>query len=190
MMNDAPWMIAGLGNPGAKYARSRHNAGFMALDRTAGIWRIPIDRHKFDSDFGRGSIDGIAAILLKPMAYMNRSGLPIRRMSGFFQIPLDHLLVIHDDIDLDFGKIKIKAKGGHGGHNGLRSIMDAVGGGEFGRLRLGIGRPEGGMGISDYVLGDFTASERRSFDPVLDKAAEAAGIILKHGINVGMNRFN
>jgi len=190
MMHIFPWLIAGLGNPGRKYARTKHNAGFMVIDRLAEVNQVTIDRQKFDADFGRGKIDGADVILVKPMAYMNRSGQPISRMAGFFQIPLDHLLVIHDDIDIGYGKIKIKAKGGHGGHNGLRSIIDAVGGGDFPRVRIGIGRPEAPIDISDYVLGNFTADEWREFEPELDKAAEAVGTILRHGVKEGMNRFN
>lgn len=190
MTPNTPWMIAGLGNPGRKYARSRHNVGFMAIDRLAEKWRIRIDRNKFDADFGRGKIDGTDAILIKPMAYMNRSGRPLSRAIHFFGINLDHLLVIHDDIDIGYEKIKIKAKGGHGGHNGLRSILDAVGCGDFPRLKIGIGRPEGPMAVSDYVLGNFAASERQLFDPVLENAAEAVATVLTRGINEGMNRFN
>lgn len=185
-----PWLIAGLGNPGRKYARSRHNVGFMVIDRLAEDCRVPVNRNKFDADFGRGKIEGVDAVLLKPLAYMNRSGRPISRMADFFRTPLDRLLVIHDDIDLAYGQIKIKAKGGHGGHNGLRSIIDAVGCGDFPRLKIGIGRPETPMEITGYVLGNFSASERRTFAPVLENAAEAVRTILKHGIPSGMNRFN
>lgn len=190
MMHIAPWLIAGLGNPGRKYAWTRHNAGFMVIDHIADANHVTISRNKFDADFGRGNIDGFDAVLLKPMAYMNRSGLPISRMAAFFQIPLDHLLVIHDDIDIGYGKIKIKAKGGHGGHNGLRSIIDAVGSGDFPRLRIGIGRPETAVDISGYVLGNFATDEWREFGPILDKTAEAVGTILRHGVIEGMNRFN
>jgi len=185
-----PCLIAGLGNPGRGYAQSRHNVGFMVIERLAEIFQVPVHRNKFDADFGQGKIEGIDIILLKPLAYMNRSGRPIKRMLDFFKTPLDRLLVIHDDIDLNYGQIKIKAKGGHGGHNGLRSIIDAVGCGDFPRLKIGIGRPEAPMEITDYVLGKFTAIERRAFAPVLDNAAEAVRTILKHGIPIGMNRFN
>ncbi len=185
-----PWLVAGLGNPGRKYARSRHNVGFMVIDRLADEWRVPVNRNKFDADFGRGKIEGVDTVLLKPLAYMNRSGRPISRMTDFFRTPLDRLLVIHDDIDLAYGQIKIKAKGGHGGHNGLRSIIDAVGCGDFPRLKIGIGRPEAPIGITDYVLGNFSASDRRGFAPGLGNGAEAVRTILKHGILSGMNRFN
>jgi len=162
----------------------------MVIERIAEANHAPLSRNKFDADFGRGCIEGIDAILLRPMAYMNRSGWPISRMADFFQIPLDHLLVIHDDIDIGYGKIKIKAKGGHGGHNGLRSIIDAVGSGDFPRIRIGIGRPEGPIDVSSYVLGSFTADEWREFEPIPDKAADAVKTILRHGVNEGMNRFN
>jgi len=191
MMPIRPWLIAGLGNPGRKYAGSRHNIGFMVLDHLAKANHVAVSREKkFDAEYGRGKIGRINAILLKPMAYMNRSGRPVSRAASFFQIALDQLLVIHDDIDIGYGKIKIKAKGGHGGHNGLRSIIDAVGSGEFPRVRIGIGRPEGPMDVSDYVLGNFTADEWRALEPILDKAAEAVSTILTHGVNEGMNRFN
>ncbi len=189
-MSKALWLIAGLGNPGRKYSRSRHNAGFMALDRIAQNWRIRMGRRKFDAEFGTGKIDGADAVLVKPMTYMNRSGLPISRAAAFFQIPLDHVLVIHDDIDIGYGHIKIKKKGGHGGHNGLRSIIDAVGSGDFPRIKVGIGRPEGPIAVSDYVLGNFSASEFADFEPVLGQTAEAAAVILQHGMDQGMNRFN
>jgi PTH1 family peptidyl-tRNA hydrolase len=191
MMPIRPWLIAGLGNPGRKYAGSRHNVGFMVLDHLAKANHVAVSREKkFDAEYGRGKIGRINAILLKPMAYMNGSGRPVSRAASFFQIALDQLLVIHDDIDIGYGKIKIKAKGGHGGHNGLRSIIDAVGSGEFPRVRIGIGRPEGPMDVSDYVLGNFTADEWRALEPILDKAAEAVSTILTHGVNEGMNRFN
>lgn len=186
-----PWLIAGLGNPGRKYAWSRHNAGFMVIDHLARARQVTLSRQKkFDGDCGRGKIGRTDIILLKPMAYMNRSGQPISRAANFFQIDLDHILVIHDDIDIGYGKIKIKAKGGHGGHNGLRSIIDAVGSGDFPRVKIGIGRPEGPMDISDYVLGNFTAEQWGEFEPILDKAADAVSTILAHGVNEGMNRFN
>ncbi|MDZ7830860.1 MAG: aminoacyl-tRNA hydrolase [Desulfobacterales bacterium] len=186
-----PWLIAGLGNPGRKYGWSRHNAGFMVIDHLAGANHVALSRQKkFDAEYGRGKIGPMEVILLKPMAYMNRSGLPISRTANFFQIDLGHLLVIHDDIDMGYGNIKIKAKGGHGGHNGLRSIIDAVGSGDFPRMKIGIGRPEGPVDVSDYVLGNFTAQERRGLEPILDKAAEAVRTILMYDVNEGMNRFN
>ncbi len=183
-------MIAGLGNPGRKYAGTRHNAGFMAVERLAEIHGAEIKQSKFDSLFGRAIICGADAFLLKPMAFMNRSGRPVSRAAGFFRIPLDHLLVIHDDIDIGYGKIKIKAKGGHGGHNGLRSVIDALGSGDFPRVRIGIGRPGEAAGVTEFVLGNFTSAELREFDPVLEKAAEAVCTILMHGIDQGMNHFN
>ena len=190
-MQIRPWLIAGLGNPGRKYAWSRHNAGFMVIDHLAEANHVAVNRQKkFDAEHGRGKIGPTAAILLKPMAYMNRSGRAVSRAADFFQIALDHLLVIHDDIDMGYGKIKIKAKGGHGGHNGVRSIIDVIGSGDFPRVRIGIGRPEGPMDISNYVLGNFTADEWREFEPILNKAAEAVSTILTHGIKEGMNRFN
>lgn len=190
MSNDKLWLIAGLGNPGASYASTRHNIGFMAVDRIAEINRILFSQNKFGADFGTGHIRGTRLLLAKPMTFMNRSGPPIAQLTAYYKLSLDHVLVIHDDIDILFGNLKIKAKGGHGGHNGLRSIIAAAGGDEFPRIRVGIGRPDARMEVTDHVLGKFNRDEASQLDAVLGRAAEAAQTIIEKGLPLSMNRFN
>lgn len=184
------WMIAGLGNPGTKYAETRHNVGFMVAERVAARCGICLNQSKFKARFGRGSWGDVAVLIAEPMDYMNRSGPPLRSLAGYFDLPLEHMLVIHDDIDIEKGQIKIKEKGGHGGHNGIRSIMEAFGSGDFPRLRIGTGRPGPPMDVTDYVLGRFTAEEKRFFAPVLENAEHAVITIIENGLAAAMNRYN
>ncbi|MBW2266523.1 MAG: aminoacyl-tRNA hydrolase, partial [Deltaproteobacteria bacterium] len=128
-------LVVGLGNPGNTYKRTRHNVGFMVLDQIAEAFSIALVKRKLDNIFGRGSIDGVSVVLAKPMAFMNRSGPQVQKIAGYYRILSEDMLVVHDDIDLAFGRIKIKEKGGDGGHKGVRSIIDAFGGGDFVRLR-------------------------------------------------------
>ncbi|MFZ2634433.1 MAG: aminoacyl-tRNA hydrolase [Desulfosalsimonadaceae bacterium] len=190
MPNDS-WMIVGLGNPGREYEKTRHNIGFMVVDRLAAGCGITLTQKKFDNLFGLGKIEDIPVILSKPMAYMNRSGPPVRQLAKYYQLELDHILVIHDDIDILFGNLKIKSKGGHGGHNGIKSIIDATGGSEFPRIRIGIGRPDAHQrDVTNHVLGIFTPDEMQSLEPVLSNAVDAAQLILKKNITISMNQFN
>jgi len=191
MTTDMQWIIAGLGNPDRKYSKTRHNIGFMVVDRLSEKYNISLTQKKFDNLFGMGDIDNTKVILSKPMAYMNRSGSPLLRLIQYFKIKLDHVLVIHDDIDILLGNIKIKSKGGHGGHNGIKSIIDTVGGGSFPRIRVGIGRPpHTDIDVSAHVLGRITADEMKFLDPVLSHAENAAQSILKTGLTLTMNKFN
>lgn len=183
-------MVVGLGNPGDDYHRTRHNAGFRVVDALARRFGIDVNRKKFDGWFGRGTVAGVPAVLLKPMAYMNRSGPPVRRIADYFKVSLEDILVVHDDIDLPFGRLKIKQKGGDGGHKGVRSIMDALGGGAFVRLRVGIGRPDAERDVTGHVLGDFDSEESRLLDPIVAAAGEAVVTVLSSGTKEGMNRFN
>jgi len=183
-------MIVGLGNPGRKYAKTRHNIGFMIIDRLAEQFDIPLTRDKFNTIFGTGKIEGIKTILAKPMAFMNRSGMPIIALAKYHKLKLDQVLVIHDDIDIILGNLKIKAKGGHGGHNGLKSIIDAAGGGEFPRIRVGIGRPDAQIDVTNHVLGKITTDEMNHLEPVLNDAVAAVQTVVKQGITIGMNKFN
>jgi PTH1 family peptidyl-tRNA hydrolase len=184
-------LVVGLGNPGAKYAATRHNIGFRVLERLAADFAIELGREKFSAGFGRGRIEGQEVVLAKPMAYMNRSGLPVRSLAEFFRISSRDMVVVHDDIDLAYGRIKIKEKGGHGGHNGVRSLIDAFGGGEFTRLRVGIGRSETvGQAVADYVLDHFTRDETAALPEVIERARDAVVTILCKGTKIGMNQFN
>lgn len=183
-------LVAGLGNPGSAYERTRHNAGFLAVDALAGHYDFDIGRNKFDAIFGRGLVEGVPVVLVKPMAFMNRSGPPIQQISHYFKIPSQDILVVHDDIDLSFGRLKIKQKGGHGGHKGVRSMMDALGSGDFTRLRIGIGRPEVRKGVTGHVLGQFDIEEEPALERIVQTAREAVVTILCKGTKEGMNRFN
>jgi PTH1 family peptidyl-tRNA hydrolase len=183
-------LVVGLGNPGAKYAATRHNIGFRVVDRLAAEFGIDIGREKFNAQFGRGRMTGLDVVLAKPLAYMNLSGPPVRAVADYFRIPLQTVVVVHDDIDLDYGRIKIKAKGGHGGHNGIRSVINAFGGGDFTRLRVGIGRSGAGVQVADYVLDLFTREEAAQLPHLIDRARDAVVTILSKGTKVGMNQFN
>jgi PTH1 family peptidyl-tRNA hydrolase len=189
MSQDRLWLIVGLGNPGRRYQETRHNMGFFVIEGLAQDHGIDLGREKFQVQFGRGFIDGVESILGKPQAFMNRSGPPIRQLADYFRITKGNLLVIHDDIDLIFGKLKIKEKGGHGGHNGLKSLMESFGGGDFPRLRVGIGRSEQAS-VTDHVLGKYTSEEKRQLQPVVDMAKDAVVTIVTEGLTSGMNRFN
>ncbi len=183
-------LIVGLGNPGAQYENTRHNAGFMVVDKLAGEFGISVNKNKFDVRFGRGDIEDQAVMLAKPMAFMNRSGSPVQKLSAYFKIQSKDLIVIHDDIDLAFGRLKIKEKGGHGGHKGLKSIIHAVGEDAFVRLRIGVGRSETGSSVSDHVLGPFYDDESKLLGTIIDRARDAVVTILKEGTKAGMNQFN
>jgi len=183
-------LVAGLGNPGSAYAHTRHNAGFMVADILASEFGIGFDKQKFDITFGRGRIDRIPVVLAKPQAFMNRSGPPLRKLVDFFKIPSEAVLVIHDDIDLAFGRLKIKEKGGHGGHNGIRSLIDAFGTDNFVRLRIGVGRSGNNMSVSDHVLSKFTAQENESLAQIIAMARDAVVTVVCEGTKAGMNQFN
>ncbi|MES0445196.1 MAG: aminoacyl-tRNA hydrolase [Desulfobacterales bacterium] len=183
-------LVVGLGNPGDTYLKTRHNAGFMVVDEVAEAFSIPLVKRKFDTIFGRGFVDGVEIILIKPMAFMNLSGPPVRKITNYFRILCEDMLVIHDDIDLVLGRLKINEKGGDGGHKGVRSLMDAFGGGDFMRLRIGVGRPEARISAADYVLNGFSAKEKEALDQIITKARDAVVTILCKGTKEGMNRFN
>ncbi len=183
-------LVVGLGNPGTDYANTRHNAGFLVVDEMAAAWAISIHQKKFNVELGRGRVNGIETILVKPQAYMNKSGLPVRQVGDYFKIPYQDMLVIHDDIDLEFGRLKIKEKGGHGGHNGVRSLIDALGEDAFVRLRVGVGRSGNEGNVVNHVLGTFNQQERASLEKVIKRARDAVETILCEGAKEGMNRFN
>ena len=183
-------LVVGLGNPGARYENTRHNAGFMTADRIARDFNISFDKRKFDCAFGRGFIEDVEVLLAKPMAFMNRSGPPIQKLAHFFRIQCKEMVVIHDDIDLVFGRLKIKEKGGHGGHNGIRSLMDAFGGGDFVRLRIGVGRSELGDNVTDHVLGRFSEQNAELLTRIISGARDAVVTVLCKGSKAGMNLFN
>ena len=165
-------LIAGLGNPGQKYFSTRHNAGFMALDIYLSRMGQGAMGKRYGSWFLRGAPGGVETSFLKPGLYMNLSGGPVRQAMDDLGVELSDVLVLHDDIDIKFGEARYKTGGGHGGHNGLRSIIDTVGGADFHRIRLGVGRPPEGVSASDYVLSAFSADEEEGFLDGLKSAFE------------------
>ncbi len=189
-MADGSRLIVGLGNPGKRYKNSRHNAGFMAIDAVADTFSIAFDKKKFDARFGRGYIEGVEVIIAKPQAFMNRSGPPVQKLAAYFKIEIQDILVIHDDIDLNLGRIKIKEKGGGGGHNGIKSLINALNGVNFSRIRIGIGRSDEYAEVIDHVLGNFTHRESEVMKEAITRAKDAVVTILCYGIKEGMNRFN
>ena len=190
MPEDSIKLIVGLGNPGAAYRFTRHNVGFMVTDQLAQRHRISFDNRKFKSVFGLGSMGDCRVILAKPMTFMNLSGPSVRDLARFFKLDKKHLLVIHDDIDLVFGKIKIKQKGGDGGHKGVMSLIEAFGSGAFVRIRVGIGRPDTREEVEGYVLNRFDAQQAVQLDRVIIMAREAVETILLNGFREAMNRFH
>jgi PTH1 family peptidyl-tRNA hydrolase len=162
----------------------------MLVDKLAGEFGIAVTKTKFDVRYGRGAIEDREVMLAKPMAFMNRSGWPVQKLAAYFKINSRDLVVVHDDIDLAFGRLKIKEKGGHGGHKGLKSIINAVGEDEFVRLRIGVGRSEAEGNVSDHVLGPFFGDESKQLDAIFNRARDAVVTILTEGSKVGMNRFN
>jgi PTH1 family peptidyl-tRNA hydrolase len=185
-------LVVGLGNPGDTYRQTRHNAGFMVLDEVADFCAVVLKKSRSFPNlfYGRGAIEGTNTILVKPLAFMNRSGPPVQKISNYYKILCEDVLVIHDDIDLAFGRLKIKRKGGDGGHKGVRSLRQALGGDEFVRLRIGVGRTEDEISVTDHVLGRFNPQEKKVLEQIITKAREAVVTILCKGTKEGMNRFN
>jgi PTH1 family peptidyl-tRNA hydrolase len=183
-------LVAGLGNPGRAYRKSRHNAGFMVIDALAEKLLISVTKQAHDVRYGFGRIETTPLILAKPQDFMNRSGPPLRWLTDYFRIQREATIIVHDDIDLAYQRLKIKEKGGDGGHNGIRSIIEAFGGGEFIRVRMGVGRSEEGADVVDHVLGDFNRSERKVLDDFIQMTCQAVETIVRKGVKVGMNRFN
>lgn len=185
----APWLIVGLGNPGPGYAGNRHNVGFQVLDVLAARLGVRFRSHKGRADVASTRLGAQRVVLAKPRSYMNESGGPVSSVRAFHGVPVDHLVVVHDELDLAFGVLRLKQGGGDGGHNGLRSISRALGG-DYLRVRVGIGRPPGSMDPAAYVLRDFTATERKELTLVVERAADACEGIVVDGLERAQNTFN
>ena len=183
-------LIVGLGNPGAKYAETRHNIGFMVVTALAEQAGIAMKRKGFQACYGVGRIDGAEVTLLLPQTYMNRSGDSVAPACQSLGVAPGDLIVVHDEIDLPFGSLRVKVAGGHGGHNGLRSIGAALGDSGYNRLRMGIGRPPEGGDVSGYVLSRFNSEERSQLKGCVDTAVEALTAILREGAQAAMNSYN
>ncbi|MDD4088093.1 MAG: aminoacyl-tRNA hydrolase [Tissierellia bacterium] len=182
------YIIAGLGNPGKEYTSSRHNSGYMAVEYLAEKLDIKLNKLKFNSVYGDTSINGEKVMLVKPVTYMNRSGIAITEIVKFYKIPTENLIVIYDDIDIPLGTLRIRPCGSAGTHNGMKSIVEGIGS-EFPRIRIGIGKNEE-MDLADYVLQKFSLSEKDIVAPIIEKAAESAVEIIKNGIDSAMQKFN
>jgi PTH1 family peptidyl-tRNA hydrolase len=193
----APWLVVGLGNPGASYARNRHNVGFMVVDelaaRAGGSFTSHRSRTKVaDVRIGvlPGGAPGPRVVLAKPVTFMNLSGGPVSSLSQYLQVPGERLVVVHDEIDLPFATIRLKTGGGEGGHNGLRSISSSLGTKDYVRVRVGVGRPPGRMDAADHVLRDFTAAEGKDLPWLVDAAADAVEALVLEGLLAAQRRFH
>ena len=184
------YLIVGLGNPGREYEHTRHNAGFDAIDVLAGKLGADVKEKKHKGLCGKGMIAGEKVILLKPQTFMNLSGESVRAAADFYKIDAEHMIVLYDDIDLDVGKLRVRAKGSAGGHNGIKNIIAHMGTQEFPRVRIGVGAKPDRMDLADYVLGRFSQVERPVMEGAFEEAAEAAIAVVEDGIDAAMNRFN
>ncbi|HUL20981.1 MAG TPA: aminoacyl-tRNA hydrolase [Thermodesulfobacteriota bacterium] len=182
-------IIVGLGNPGTQYRMSRHNIGFQVVDRLAQINHISVRTRRFSSVYGTGWINSHQIVLSKPMTFMNRSGEAVKKTTDFFRLGMEDLVVVHDDLDLPFGRLRFKRRGGDGGHQGVRSIIERMGGNNFLRLKVGIGRPPRGLDSADYVLETFDRNEESLLDQILPQAVESLKVMLLEGLEKAMNQF-
>jgi PTH1 family peptidyl-tRNA hydrolase len=194
--DDVPWLVVGLGNPGARYAGNRHNLGYHVVERLAADvgGRFSAHRSRAEVLTGRlgmvGGRPGPRVVLAKPQTYMNESGGPVSGLVRFFRVPLDRLLVVHDELDLPFGTVRLKRGGGEGGHNGLRSVSQSLGNRDYCRLRLGIGRPPGRMDPADYVLRDVPAADRAEQAVMVEDAADAVTEVARLGLQRAADTVN
>lgn len=185
------WLIVGLGNPGPEYAKTRHNCGFRALDILAQKLGCKVDKGKFEGLYGQTTYEGHKLYLLKPLTYMNLSGRSVLQLSAYFNIPPQRIVVIFDDISLDIGRLRIRSNGSAGGHNGIKSIISQLGSQDFPRVKVGVGaKPNPDFDLADWVLSAFSASEEKSLQAALERAADAALCIVSQGTMEAANRFN
>ena len=189
-MADDRWLIAGLGNPGPGYAGNRHNVGFMCADELADRIGAAFRRDKSRAVVATGHLAGVPVVLAKPQRFMNLSGGPVAALRTFFKLPPERILVVHDELDLPYGTIRLKLGGGDNGHNGLRSVTASLGSREYHRLRIGIGRPPGRMDPADFVLRNFSPQEREDLPELLARSADAAEILVTQGLAVAQNKFH
>jgi peptidyl-tRNA hydrolase, PTH1 family len=189
-MADQRWLIAGLGNPGDEYAGNRHNCGFMVADVLAARMGARFKRDRSRARVADGRLAGFPVTLAKPQSFMNLSGGPVASLRTFYKIPPERIVVVHDELDIPFGAIRLKQGGGDNGHNGLRSVTAALGTRDYLRVRVGIGRPPGRMDPADFVLHDFSAAERKVLPDVLERAADAVEALLRQGLAATQNEFH
>jgi len=183
------YLIIGLGNPGRQYAHNRHNIGFQSIAYLARLYGIALNKRRFKALYGEGAIIGKRVVLVEPQTFMNESGEAVGPLAHWYKVPLDHLIVIHDDIDLALGQVRVRPGGSSGGHNGIKSIIAAVGSQEFPRVRIGIGRPAAGE-PADYVLNDYTADQEPVVAAAYVRVDEVIRVYLEQGIQAAMNLYN
>lgn len=185
------WLIVGLGNPGLQYAQTRHNAGFMAVDRIAEKFDGSFNKHKYDAEFGECTISGKRVLIAKPQTYMNLSGKAVVALASFYKIPYSNVIIIFDDISLDVGRLRVRKKGSHGGHNGMKDIIELTSTDEIPRIKVGVGaKPHPDYDLKDWVLGKIPAEQKEEFEKALDKAVKAAQEIISKGADSAMNKYN
>ena len=185
------WLIVGLGNPGKEYANTRHNCGFKAIDILASKLGCKIDKGKFQGLYGQTVYGGKKLYLLKPQTYMNLSGRSVLQMSAYYNIPPQRIIVLFDDISLEPGRLRVRADGSAGGHNGIKSLITELGSQDFPRVKIGVGaKPHPQMDLADWVLSNFTVTEQKAVDASLEPAGEAALCIIEQGVPQAANRFN
>jgi peptidyl-tRNA hydrolase, PTH1 family len=192
--HDDPWLVVGLGNPGPSYAGNRHNVGFLVLDVLADRIGARFKPHKGRGgarvETVKGRLTGLRVVLAKPMSYMNTSGGPVAALSAFFKVPPERVVVVHDELDIPYGTLRLKLGGGDNGHNGLRSITSSLGTRDYLRVRFGIGRPPGRMDPAAYVLRDFSPAERKELGFHVDRAADATEALLAEGLERAQNTYH
>lgn len=191
MPDTAPWLVVGLGNPGPEYAATRHNVGAVAVQVLGERLGRPLALHRRSrSDVAETHLGGHRVVLARPRSYMNDSGGPVAALLAFYKVPAAQLVVLHDELDIAFGTLRLKFGGGDNGHNGLKSLRRSLGGGEFYRVRIGIGRPPGRQDPADFVLRPFTAAERGEVPALVGVAADAVEVLLQEGLDRAQSRFN
>jgi PTH1 family peptidyl-tRNA hydrolase len=190
------WLVVGLGNPGPTYAGTRHNAGYLVADelrrRLGGSWRAHKTGHAdvVEGRLGPPGTDAARVVLVRPRCYMNESGGPVKALAKFYKVPVDHVVAVHDELDIDFGTLRAKLGGGDNGHNGLKSMRSSLGTGDFYRVRMGIGRPPGRQNPADFVLSSYGAAERKELPFQVDRAADAVESLVTDGLELTQQRFN
>ncbi|MFK5688801.1 aminoacyl-tRNA hydrolase [Ornithinimicrobium sp. LYQ92] len=197
-MSEAPWLVVGLGNPGAGYAGNRHNIGAMVVAALAQQERASLREHKAGRAWAAevrlgtapGGLPGPRAVLARPRTYMNVSGGPVSALTKFYKVPIEQVVVVHDELDIDFGQVRLKRGGGEGGHNGLRSISQSLGSRDYLRVRLGVGRPPGRQDPADHVLSDFPAKDRQEVELLVGDGVDAVVDLAQLGLETTQQRFH
>ena len=185
------WLLVCLGNPGKEYANTRHNIGFLAADALEKRTGVKFNKLKYRALTGEVELGGQRVLVVKPQTYMNLSGEAVKLAGGFYKIPPERILVLYDDVSLPLGKLRIRGSGSAGGHNGIKNIIAHLGTDAFPRIKVGVGAPEGAdRDLVDWVIGNFTQSQRKVVDEAIDKALDAAECVIAHGVSEAQNRFN